>query len=223
MHTNSLTFPTLLPGLSPQVKDRRPEVRKKRDFRLPELIAAMKSRLPTATDALSAEHLQRTAQQGRRIVLGTAEAPYEPLLLGGAPLRALHPFRDLNIVITTRSAEISEELELLAELDTRHAITIDFLVAPDDAGSREMRERTHAIARLTAEGLTIRLVAMGLPEVHNGTFPRRALVDLRRLFEAARKIMVFDVAVADKNQGWKPMLHRLRMEYGFPYQLPGRG
>jgi len=223
MHTNSLTFPTLLPGLSPQVKDRGPEVRKKREYRLPELIAAMKSRLPTATDALSEEYLQRTAQQGKRIVLGTAEAPYEPLLLGGAPLKALHQFQDLNIVITTSSAEITEELELLTELDAKHAITIDFLVAPDDADSRDMLERTHAITRLTAEGLTTRLIATGLPEVHNGAFPRRAVVDLRQFFDSARRVKVFDVAIADKNHGWKPMLHRLRMEYGFPYQLPGRG
>ena len=183
----------------------------------------MKSKLPAGTAALSKERLQRTARQGRRIVLGTSEMPYEPLLLGGAPLAALRQFADLEIVVTTRSSEITEELDLLTDLDVRNAVTVDFLVAPGEPGCPDLQNKVKAIARLAAAGLTTRLVATELPENHQRSTFSKATVSLRRLFETARESQVFDVAVGGETNGWNPTLRRLRMEYGFPRQLPGRG
>ncbi len=168
--------------------------------------------------------LRRKARRGRRIVLGTPELPYEPLVLGGAPLAALSAFDGLEIKLTTRSSQILEQLELLVELDQSHSVTIDVLVALAGPSSPDAAEALRAVASLSAQGLTTRLVVTDVP-------PLAALRDaagrMRRLFEAAGEHRAFDVAVAarrgDGAADWRRLLRGWRLELGFPRPLPGRG
>ncbi|MEM7584848.1 MAG: hypothetical protein AAF560_15760 [Acidobacteriota bacterium] len=189
------------------------------------LLAGLKAQLKTQVSA--AEKVEKTlcksAQRGRRIVLGTAEVPYEPLILEGAPLAALEQFEDLEIVITTRSPEIREQLELLVELDRKHAITVDMLVATDDPESPDVEERLAAVAALAAEGITTRIITTDLPEGRSDAGPRRTELIVRELFKAARKCQAYDVASSSPSLGGRRLIQRLRLEYGFPRLLPGRG
>lgn len=225
MNTHSLTFPTLVPGLTSRPANARP---RGRGSRLPAVLKDLQARLPARDLASQADkRLLRSARRGQRIVLGTLETPYEPLLLNGAPLTALRQFSDLEIVITTRSPEIREELALLVELDVRHAVTVDMVIATGDPSSPDLQEQLFAVAALAAEGLTTRLVMAGLPEVENGR-RHRVAADLRRLFESAHQSRAFDVTLfdgeaAETPTGWNPLIQRLRLEYGFPCRLPGRG
>ncbi len=234
MHTNTLTIPTFLPGASPSPRSANSEprgllqqLRLPRELRLPRdlrLVAALRAKMPARDPVLQLEkRLQKSAQRGRRVILGTAELPYDPLILGGAPLAALEQFEGLDIVLSTSSPEIREKLDLLIELDRRHAITVDMLVATCDPRSPDLRERLSAVSALAAEGLTTRLVATDLPEARGGELPRRAAAQLRLLFEEARDCRAFDVAATEGGPEWGLLIQRLRLEHGFPCRLPGRG
>lgn len=224
MNTHTLTFPTFLPGNSA-----RPTVGQ--GSRIPvwlqDLSRDVRAKLPARDLGSRAERrLLATAQRGRRIVLGTPAAPYEPLLLSGAPLAALRSFEDLDIVITTRSPEICEDLALLVELDARHAITVDMVIASDDPSSPDLAEQLRAVASLAAEGITARLVIGGLAKPKSKRRHHQISANLRRLFETARQSRVFDISASEPTDtagGWEPLVQRLRLEYGFPSRLPGRG
>ena len=198
MYSNTLTFPTPLADLSPRTDPR---------LRIPNLLQGLKAALPrrhsppAAVGARLEQRLRRTAARGLRIVLGTAEQPYEPLALSGAPLAALLPFEGLEVAITTGSPEILEQLDLLAELDQRHAVTVDLLAASLDPVSPDLRERLRAVAALSAEGLTARLVVAAPPGLEQG-LPSPAV---------------------GHDPTWKRLVHGLRLEHGFPRSLPGRG
>ncbi|MCP3956233.1 MAG: hypothetical protein GY719_00080 [bacterium] len=172
----------------------------------------------------------RSARRGRRIVLGTAELPYEPLVLDGAPLSALRAFEGLEVAITTSSPEIAEHLDLLIELDRRHAVSVDMLLACLDPDSTDLSERLRAVSSLGADGITTRVVAAEPADLPGGQLARPAAERrLRRLFETVRDVPVFDVAAtpADAEElrhgEWHRVLQRLRFEHGFPRRLPGRG
>jgi DNA repair photolyase len=157
-------------------------------------------------------------------MLGTRELPYDPLALGGAPLTALRRFDGLAIAITTRSSEILEQLDLLVELDQRHAITVDLLIASFEPGTADLEERLRTAAALSAQGITTRLVLTGL---HPGPISEHAASSLRQLFEAARECRAFDVTASFARgageEAWSPLLRCLRLETGFPRAVPGRG
>ncbi|MEM7353684.1 MAG: hypothetical protein AAF657_22995, partial [Acidobacteriota bacterium] len=130
------------------------------------------------------------------------------------------------VVITTRSPEICEELALLIELDVRHAVTVDFLIATGDPTSPDLEEQLRAVDILAAEGLTTRLVLGALAQAENGAPLHRTAANLRRLFEIARRSRAFDVTVAesaDVSSDVVQLVERLQLEYGFPSRLPGRG
>ena len=224
MQTNTLTFPNFLPGTSANRAPASSGRRLLRELRLPKdlrLLEALKARMPAHDPALRIERrLQKSAQRGRRIVLGSHETPYEPLVLDGAPLTALQQFEGLDIVVTTRSPEIREKLDLLVKLDRCHAVTVDMLVATCTPESTDLRERLDAVSTLAAEGLTLRLVATDLPE---SEVTPRAAAHLRYLFEEARESRAFDVTASGGAPEWDLLVQRLRLEYGFPGRLPGRG
>lgn len=209
MYSDSLTFPASLPGFSPRPR-----------LRIPNLLQSLKQRLPAGeSDGARLERrLRRNAARGRRIVLGTADAPYEPLVLGAAPLAALESFTGLSIVVTTRSPEIVEHLEQLAELDQRHAVLVDVLTATLDPASPDLRERLRAVAALAAEGITTRLVV-----TEPLTSACNAEAGLLRLFAAAAERRVYDVMSGGPSPAWNRLVDRLRLEYGFPRAPPGRG
>ena len=173
MQPNTLTFPAAFPGLAPRSDSRR----------LHDLLQRLRSRwlLDDPARARAEKRLRRTARRGRRIVLGTAELPYEPLLLDGAPLQALRAFDGLEVAVTTRAPEIVEQLDLLIELDRRHAVSVDLLVACLDPESPDLRERLRAAAALGAEGITTRLVALEPAGLSGGRLGRAGEARLRRL------------------------------------------
>ena len=211
MHSNTLTFPTAFPGFAP-----RSDHRSFRD--LLNDSKALWPRQPSASDRVE-KRLRKSARRGRRIVLGTAELPYEPLVLKGAPLAALRDFGGLEIAITTNSPGILERLELLIELDRRHAVRVDVLIATLDPDSRDLQQRLRAASALGAEGIATRLI---LPDPVNA-LPAGAAA-LQRLFEAAIEGHIYDLPVAGAWQpGWRRLVQRLRLENGFPRALPSRG
>lgn len=239
MHTNTLTIPPFLPRSSASPRPASGEPRSLlRDLRLPRLprdlrlVETLKARMPVADPALRLEkQLQKSAQRGRRVVLGTPQLPYDPLVLGGAPLAALEQFDGLDVVVTTGSAEIREQLDLLVELDRRHAVTVDLLTPIPNAGRTascdpdfiDLRERLDAASTLASEGITVRLVVTGLPAAGDGTPSPAAAARVRRLFEAARTCRAFDVTAEGCGPEWGLLIQRLRLEHGFPDRLPGRG
>src|SRR5438874_2584925 len=69
--------------------------------------------------------VRRSALRREPVVLGTAAVPYEPPARGESPLRSLLPLTDgLEVAVTTATPRILGELELLAELDRRHSVTV---------------------------------------------------------------------------------------------------
>ncbi len=233
MHANSLTLP-LLPG-SPSRREL--PARPGRPFEtlrpLEALWRSLRISLPQTKDAAShpddlatrraERRLSKLANRGQQIVLGTPAIPYEPLLLGGAPLAALKRFEGLAINITTRSSEILEQLALLVELDQRHAVAVDMMVASLEPESPDLGERLRAVSELSAHGLTSRVLLTDLPDL---PLSDRALARIHRLFEAAKHHRAIDVSAMledGKAPEWSSLLRYLRLEYGFPRAVPGRG
>ncbi len=220
MHTNSLTLP-FIPCPSP-----RPESpRFRRRLRIPGL-PRLKGRAAPSDRAghHALRRLLKAARRGRSIVLGTPELPYEPLALGGAELAALRQFDGLEITVTTRSSEIVEQLDLLAELDQRHVVAVDVLVASIEPASADLKERLRTVSELSAHGVATRLVLTDLPRLP--AF-RDAASRVHQLFEAAIACRAHDVVVAFKRGvdtgGWRRLLRYSRLELGFPRTVPGRG
>jgi DNA repair photolyase len=168
--------------------------------------------------------LLRAARRGGPIALGTPAAPYEPT--GRSPLAALDGFDGLEITVVTRSPEIAGELHLLAELDRRCSVTVEMMVPAADPA---LAWKLEAVARLAAEGIAVRVLCPLVAGVDDGE------AALRKLLGAARDAGAWDVR-ALAAPGNRPLLslrpkpgaalatfHRLRLEYGFPRQMTGRG
>ena len=198
MHTNSLTLP-FLPGPSPRSKSTRNSSESAtgaawhwfRQLDLRPLAAGGKPQRENLAARHAEKRLNKRARRGQGIQLGTRELPYEPLALGGAPLAALQRFDGLAITITTRSTDILEQIELLVELDQRHAITVDLLIASHEPGSPDLEESLRTVSALSAHGITTRLVLTDPPQLPlSGDVASR----FRHLFEAARACRAFDVA-----------------------------
>lgn len=234
MHTNSLTFPFFPASTSQgstsrgQVPDARPSRRLGAmlrslsfpSFRSTETQVSQPDELATRR---AEKRLNKIAQRGQEIVLGTPAVPHEPLVLGGAPLAALRRFEGLAITITTRSSEILEQLDLLVELDLHHAVAVDIMVASLEPESADLAERLRAVSELAAHGLTSRVLLTDLPDL---PLCEGAMASIRRLFKAAAFHRAVDVsAVIEKEIApeWSSLLRYLRLEYGFPRAIPGRG
>ena len=239
MYTNSLTLP-FLPDPR-RTESSEPWQWLRNSLRLPSF--SRTGSLPQTTigeqqsDGLSTRRTERRlskiAQRGQQIELGTLELPYDPLAIGSAPLAALRRFDGLTITITTRSSEILEQLDLLVELDQRHAVAVDILVASLEPDASDLAERLRTVSALSSHGITTRLVLTDLPNL-----PRAEETDrtedapaepaaVRRLFEAAKEYQAFDVAAAfapgDETEQWSRALRYLRLELGFPRGISGRG
>ncbi len=230
MNANSLTLP-FLPGLSPRPEGLESHPGRAlgamlRSLWVPGLLspaAGGEGRIGGLTARLAERRLSRSARRGQRIVLGTPELPYEPLTSGGASLAALRRFEGLAIIVTTRSSEILEELALLVELDRRHAVTVDVMVASLEADSADLEERLRTVSSLSSQGITTCLLLTDLPGL---PLSRSDALSVRRLFEAARDHRAFDVAAVlegEMEPDWERFLRYLRLEHGFPHAVTGRG
>jgi DNA repair photolyase len=163
--------------------------------------------------------VRRAAIRREPVVLGTAAAPYEPAR-EASPLQTLLPLGDgLEVAVTTASPRILGELELLAELDRRHSVTVR-VMAPVPA-TLDPGPRLRAAQALAAEGITTVLLLA----------PTAAARDeeLRYFLEAAREAEIHDVEVdtgalrRPERAAAREAFLRLRLEYGFPRGAAGRG
>jgi DNA repair photolyase len=195
-----------------------------RQATLPLLFVLAPSLQPDPAEALERK-VQRAALRREPVVLGTAATPYEPAGRGGdsSPLRRLLPCADgLEIAVTTASPRILGELELLADLDRRHSVTVR-MVTPVPS-SLDPGPRLRAANTLAAEGITTVLLLAPAAEPSG-----RIEEELRFLLEKAREAEVHDVEIetaplrrADR-AGLRSTFEGLRLEYGFPRGYAGRG
>src|SRR3954466_5365382 len=168
--------------------------------------------------------VRRAALRREPVVLGTAQAPYEPPARGESPLRALLPLADgLEVAITTATPRILGELELLAELDRRHSITVR-ITAPLPA-TLDPGPRLRAAQALAAEGITTVLLL-----VPTKTDCEDACEEEMRFFlEQAREAEIHDVEIETaglrraERAPLRATFRRLRLEHGFPRGAAGRG
>jgi len=186
--------------------------------------------------------VKRAALRRAPIVLGTAAVPYEPSRNGEeSPLRQLLPLADgLEIAITTASPRILGELDLLTELDRRHAVTVRLIVPVPSV--LDPGPRLRAAQSLTAEGIATVLKLMPVTPAGPLRSPRQLATELRLILEAAREAGIYDVELAETLEmmeraepprTWKlpkrpetflrDAFAGLRLEYGFPRGFAGRG
>jgi DNA repair photolyase len=175
--------------------------------------------------------LRRAALRGGPVTLGTAAEPYEPD--GRSPLAVLEGMEGLEISVVTRSPEIADEVELLVDLDRRCTVTVDLLVPAADAvlawklepAGPSPRARLEAVARLAAEGIAVRVLCSLVAGVNDGE------PALRKLLAAAREAGAWDVhplperprRLRREPSAGGATFRGLRLEYGFPREMVGRG
>jgi len=178
---------------------------------------------PVSAASEDSVRLLRAARRGGPVVLGTPAAPYEPAASsGGAPLAALEGIDGLEITVVTRSPEIVSELGLLADLDRRCSVTVELLVPATDP---VLAWKLEAVARLAAEGIAVRVLCPPGAGVNEAA--------LRKLLGAARDAGAWDVralaaprtrlSLRPRAEASLDTFQRLRLEYGFPRVLAGRG
>jgi len=125
--------------------------------------------------------LRRHDLRGQTIALGTATDPYQPAERHyGVTRSLLEVFRDaegLTLAITTKSPLVLRDLDLLVELDRRHAVEVHVTLTSVDAQlSRRMERgaptpaaRLRALAELAEAGLATRVNCMPvLPGINDG-------------------------------------------------------
>lgn len=162
--------------------------------------------------------LRKAALRREPISLGTAAAPYEPTSgrQEEPPLRVLLREEGLEISITTATPRILREIDLLVDLDRRHSVAVRMVVP----GGGDPAPRLRAVRELAAEGIA---TSIFVSPAESGE------ETLRCLLEEARKAGAWDVetdAGSAPRAGRASLLatfRRLRLEYGFPHGLAGRG
>jgi DNA repair photolyase len=167
--------------------------------------------------------VRRAALRREPVVLGTADAPYEPPARGESPLRTLLLADGLEVAITTATPRILGELELLAELDRRHSVTVR-ITAPLPT-ALDPGPRLRAAHALAAEGITAVLLLV----------PRKADCEddceeeMRFFLEQAQEAEIHDVEIETsglrraERASLRATFRRLRLEHGFPRGMAGRG
>ena len=171
-------------------------------------------------------------RNGGPVVLGTPGRPYDPSCRS---LDLLEGVEEREISIVTGSPRIVDEIDSLVELDRRCAVTVDLLVPVGPDGVAALGWKLEAVTRLSSEGIAARVLCPLPKEAPDQAKIGEAV--LRRLFAAAREAGAWDVRpyAAPRKQGFlsrrprtetTPTLatfSRLRLEYGFPREMSGRG
>lgn len=188
------------------------------------LIFALSPTLSSEEAALERE-LRRAAARKGPIAIGSTADPYDPAVQGMARslLATFLRQEGLEISVVTHSPRIQNDLELFVELDKRHSVTIRMMVdvAPQGSGQEP---RMRAARALAGEGITtVVLCCPTLEESGDGED------GLRPILEQARESGIFDVEIETRSLPpveRPPLLatfRRLRLEHGFPLNVPGRG
>ncbi len=148
----------------------------------------------------------------------------------------------LDLSILTRSPLVLRDLDLLAELDQRHTVTVGVLIpAVDPALAWRLErgpgpasppaspdERFELVRTLAAHGIAVEVVCTPIqPGINNST------AALRAVFDRAHEAGAFDVRPAPRHPSIRPtrveaqqllaLFHRLRLERGFPRVVAARG
>lgn len=187
------------------------------------LIFALSPTLSDEEAALERE-LRRAVARKEPIVIGSAADPYDPAVQGTARslLEIFLRQEGLEIAIVTHSPRVENDLELFVELDKRHAVTIRMVM--DVAEGSDPTPRMRAARALASEGITTVLLCCPASSGSN-----EGEADLRPLLEQAREFGIFDVEIEPLSlqRAERPAIlatfRRLRLEYGFPLNVPGRG
>jgi DNA repair photolyase len=145
--------------------------------------------------------LRKMALHGQPIAIGTATDPYQPAERHHGVTRSLlgvlARVEGLQISITTKSPLVLRDLDLLAELDRRHAISVHVTITTVDPRlarrieqhAPDPRARLRTVARLAGEGIDSRVNCMPvMPGINDGEEV------LRPLFAAVRDAGARDVA-----------------------------
>jgi DNA repair photolyase len=187
------------------------------------LLFVLSPTLTASPGAALERRLRKAARRGEPLVIGTPAAPYDPagdqFDAARSLLHDLVRTEGLEINLTTRSPRILRDLELLADLDKRHAVSLR-VMAPAVAPELQL----HAVRALAAEGIaTTVFCTPEEPETRDGE------EILRRLFAAAAEAGARDVEVDAPALPWGERerllstVRRLRLEHGFPRETAGRG
>ena len=116
--------------------------------------------------------LRRIDLKGETIAIGTATDPYQPaerhFEVTRSLLEVFAEHEGLSLSLTTKSPLVTRDLELLTELDRRHAVEIHVTVTTVDARLARRLEghapdpaaRLRALARLAEAGLATRVNCM---------------------------------------------------------------
>jgi DNA repair photolyase len=188
-----------------------------RQATFPLLFALSPALHPDPAEVLE-RRIRRSLLRREPVVVGTVAVPYEPAGSSESPLRLLVAAEGLEIGITTASPRVARELDLLVKLDRRHSVTVRMVVSmPARPGTVA---RLGAVRSLAAEGITTRL--------HVTPAAGARAADLRALLAEAREAGVYDVemdvGMDVESRGSLPAIFRsLRLEHGFPRDVPGRG
>ena len=147
--------------------------------------------------------LRKAALHGEAIAIGTATDPYQPAERHHGVTRSLLEVfarvEGLQISITTKSPLITRDLDLLADLDRKHAITVHVTVTTADAAlarrlephAPDPRARLRTVSKLAAAGIATRVNCMPvLPGINDGED------QLRTLMEAVRDAGAYDISAS---------------------------
>ncbi len=146
------------------------------------------------------QRLRKRDLRGQTIAIGTATDPYQPAEKHFGVTRSLlevfSGVEGLNLSITTKSPLILKDLDLLAELDRRHAIeihvsitTLDRELAKKlDPAAPDPQARLRAVERLAEAGIAVTVNCMPvMPGINDSEY------ELEPLFEAAAAAGAVDV------------------------------
>jgi DNA repair photolyase len=184
------------------------------------LLFVLSPALQSDPEAALERKVRRSLRRREPIAAGTAAEPYAPVP-SGSPLRMLLAEEGLKIAVTTATPRILREIDLLVELDRRHSVTVRMAVPA--WGSEDPEPRMRAVRGLAAEGIATSVLLQALPDGNGGEEA------LRFLLEEAREAGAHDVEIeagALRRINRARLLaafRRLRLEYGFPQAVSGRG
>nr|MBP9823314.1 radical SAM protein [Thermoanaerobaculia bacterium] len=146
------------------------------------------------------QRLRKRDLRGQTIAIGTATDPYQPAEKHFGVTRSLlevfSGVEGLNLSITTKSPLILKDLDLLAELDRRHAIEIHLsittldreLAKKLDPAAPDPQARLRAVERLAEAGIAVTVNCMPvMPGINDSEY------ELEPLFEAAAAAGAVDV------------------------------
>src|SRR5579864_7870449 len=176
------------------------------------------------------------AEATQRLTQRTLRRLLEPQRRTGGP-RSISAISGIEISILTRSPLLLRDLDLLVDLDRRHAVTVSVLIPAAEAELARRIEASTAppspdtrfelVHALAAHGIATRVICTPVqPGLNN------SVAVLRRLLARAHEAGAFDVSPAPRHPALRPtaaesrqllaLFHRLRLERGFPRTSPGR-